>query len=138
MRKCSKCKVVKEYSEFFKEKRKKDGYGYLCKACSKLKQQSSGYYKRHKMRIIEKKYSITESGILEMYNSQNKQCKICKNNYLTISDHQGLYIDHCHETGKVRGLLCANCNKLLGNAKDNINILQSAIIYLKQSNRDNH
>ena len=41
-----------------------------------------------------------------------------------------LAVDHNHTTGKVRGLLCSNCNTLLGKAKDNVNILQAAIDYL--------
>jgi len=41
-----------------------------------------------------------------------------------------LNVDHCHETNKIRGLLCFNCNLLLGHAKDNISILSNAIEYL--------
>ena len=42
-------------------------------------------------------------------------------------------IDHCHETGKIRGILCHLCNNLLGNARDNTTILASAIDYLHAS-----
>lgn len=51
----------------------------------------------------------------------------CRNNK---TKHFGLYIDHCHSTGNVRGLLCHNCNLTIGHAKDNIEILKSAIQYL--------
>jgi phage FluMu protein Com len=66
-----------------------------------------------------------------MYISQNKRCKICNKEYSTVSKHGGLYIDHCHATGEVRGLLCSSCNNLLGQCKDDINILKNAIKYLQ-------
>ena len=43
---------------------------------------------------------------------------------------KSLCIDHNHVTGKVRGILCKSCNLLIGNAKDNVDILKSAIVYL--------
>ena len=42
-----------------------------------------------------------------------------------------LNVDHCHETGKIRGLLCHNCNRALGLFKDNVEFLERAILYLK-------
>ena len=45
-----------------------------------------------------------------------------------------LHIDHCHSSGKVRGLLCLKCNAFIGLAKENINTLVSAIEYLKEAN----
>lgn len=45
-------------------------------------------------------------------------------------------IDHCHTTGKIRGLLCTNCNNMLGKAKDNVEVLKKAISYLEQTNHE--
>lgn len=56
---------------------------------------------------------------------QNGKCAICKQE----SEHR-LNIDHSHETGKIRDLLCRNCNYALGHAKDDINILKEMINYL--------
>lgn len=42
-------------------------------------------------------------------------------------------VDHCHETNKIRGLLCGKCNTLLGNAADSIEILEASIEYLQKS-----
>lgn len=61
---------------------------------------------------------------------QEYMCAICE------SDSPGetethFYVDHCHTTGTVRGLLCNSCNLMLGKAKDNIRILQRAITYLE-------
>ena len=47
-----------------------------------------------------------------------------------------MFIDHCHETGKVRGLLCSKCNIALGNFDDDIETLKRAISYLSLSERN--
>ena len=70
-------------------------------------------------------YGLQKNEANLLLEKQNNKCAICKN----ISDKW--HIDHCHSTGKVRGILCPQCNLLLGNAKDNINILINAIQYLK-------
>ena len=57
---------------------------------------------------------------------QEKRCVICKRNVI-------LRVDHCHTTGKVRGLLCHNCNTGLGQFKDNIDNLKMAIKYLEKN-----
>lgn len=75
-----------------------------------------------------KRFGIT----LEMYNNmlqeQNNSCAICGKH--ESEEHQNLSVDHCHTTGKVRGLLCSHCNTGLGLFKDNIDNLQKAIKYL--------
>jgi ferredoxin len=70
-------------------------------------------------------YGITPSKFIEMLNSQNKQCGICKKDIT-----QGANIDHCHKTGNIRGLLCSSCNKGLGHFRDKENLLENAISYL--------
>ncbi len=71
---------------------------------------------------------------MERYNKllkeQNSNCSICGINMLELGVK--LSVDHCHENGEVRGLLCRNCNAGLGIFKDNIDILASAISYLQQ------
>jgi len=80
---------------------------------------------RHKV----KQYNLTPEEYLELKQSQDCKCKICgkeeKNN------KKALAIDHCHTTGKVRGLLCDTCNRGIGYLKDDISILKKAIEYLK-------
>lgn len=49
-----------------------------------------------------------------------------------------LFVDHCHKTNKIRGLLCINCNNGLGAFKDNVFSLNRAIQYLKENNGDNN
>lgn|SRR3990167_3683409 len=74
-------------------------------------------------------YGITEAQYQALIISQNNCCLICK---LPAGD-KTLHIDHCHATGKIRGLLCNHCNTGLGRFKDNIELLKAAIKYLKAS-----
>lgn len=85
-----------------------------------------------------KKHGITYDKYLEIFNSQNGKCKICK--LEEQSYRSRLSIDHDHaccpgynSCGKcIRGLLCSSCNMILGNAKDNVDILKAAIKYLQK------
>lgn len=83
---------------------------------------------------IKKKYGLADDEYQKMFNDQNSVCAICKNSETRIGTNNAvmnLAVDHCHKTGKIRGLLCANCNTSLGGFKDDINLLQSAIRYLE-------
>lgn len=62
---------------------------------------------------------------------QEGRCAICGLDHAARVGSGRLSIDHCHESGKVRGLLCHRCNSLLGHAKDNIDTLKKAITYLE-------
>ena len=62
-----------------------------------------------------------------MFEKQNNKCAICGQEF---SDSNKAFVDHCHKTNRIRGLLCTKCNSLLGMANDNIEILQNAIKYL--------
>jgi hypothetical protein len=69
--------------------------------------------------------------------AQNYVCKICNEPEIhknTNDEIQRLSVDHCHTTLKVRGLLCKRCNNMLGQARDNVDILAKGIIYLKENN----
>jgi hypothetical protein len=87
------------------------------------------------------KYTYGKDFGLEQYENilqeQNEVCAICLNpNTNGRKDSNSLYVDHNHSTGKVRGLLCSNCNRMLGLVGDNISTLQSAVLYLKKHKND--
>ncbi len=90
-------------------------------------------YASYRIRLSTEKYN-------EMLNNQNHVCKICKQKETTLSRTKNkprrLSIDHCHKTNIIRGLLCSACNSMLGQAKDNISILQEGINYLKINGHD--
>lgn len=79
---------------------------------------------------IQKKYGLSEDQYLAIWDEQLDRCAICQTEELD-GIRGKLCVDHCHTTGKVRGLLCFSCNTMLGNARDRIETLQRAIEYLQ-------
>lgn len=83
-----------------------------------------------------KRYGLTVGDVEKMKEEQGNRCAICNTHADDIPHdtfkHNPLVIDHCHTTGKVRGLLCPTCNMVLGHAKDNVAILSAAITYLSR------
>jgi len=77
------------------------------------------------------KYGITPEQFFAMVKEQDNRCKICKRE----AGKRRLHIDHCHTTGKIRGLLCSPCNTSLGGFRDDPELLRAAIQYLEE-NRD--
>jgi len=78
-----------------------------------------------------REYSLTSSVFNLLLEKQKNACVICQHKFIGRG-HKGPMVDHDHKTGKVRGLLCSACNKMLGLAKDDTNILFRAIQYLEK------
>ena len=74
------------------------------------------------------KYGVSKEFLIELYEKQQGKCKICCKEPETA---RGLHVDHCHSTGKVRGLLCHGCNVAIGSMKEDPEILLKAIEYLR-------
>jgi hypothetical protein len=129
---CSKCKIEKSLTEFHKATKSKDGYNCYCKFCNKLNSASYRVTNPNKARSAELKrlYGITLNDYLEILEAQNGRCAICGTD---VPGGKGAFhVDHCHTSNKVRGLLCHHCNVGIGNFKDNISTLASAILYLSE------
>lgn len=98
------------------------------------------YYKRNKEKCrnmdLIRIYGITIDQYNEMVEKQNNKCLICLKPETRVQKGKirRLCVDHCHKTGKVRGLLCCNCNRGLGAFSDDIQSLLNAIQYLKSNN----
>lgn len=94
--------------------------------------QNKAYGQRniHKRKgyVLKSRYGIDQSAWDAMFAAQGSVCGICGS--AEHSDHRTWHTDHDHSTGKVRGILCARCNHLLGHARDNPHILSKAIDYL--------
>lgn len=105
----------KEYFRIWKQKNKHRFVGY----------EKTRYEKRK-----YSKYGITQEIVDQILLEQNNKCYICSTEF---TESVKLNIDHCHETMKVRGLLCVNCNVGIGHFKDNVELLQSAINYIIKS-----
>lgn len=142
---CSLCKELKPLEDFYKEARVKDGRARRCKMChieitQKYRKKNPEVYRKaslkhwHKLTNSKKhstwikRYGLTSSDYIKMFDEQDGKCKICLG---SCSSGHFLSVDHCHKTGKVRGLLCKKCNSALGMLNDNIEYFESAIRYLK-------
>lgn len=106
----------------------------VCKLCGRLlpdsnftKKQSICKYCRRTKRMFEN-YKITDTEYVKMWKEQKGKCAICGKDI----GEAYLDVDHNHETGKVRGLLCRECNILLDNPRMNIDFLTKAEQYLKE------
>jgi len=88
-----------------------------------------------------KQYGVTTADVYAIYKEQSGRCAICDTkgdiHELGFKTKQPFHIDHDHYSGKVRGLLCAECNKGLGMFKDNRLFLSKAIEYLTSHSGDN-
>ena len=148
-KKCSGCKETKPRSEFHRAKRTFDNLQTRCKECSRA--QSRQQYLRvgrpdnaARSRAwraanprLAKDYKLKSTyGVpLGWYDAtlakQNGRCAIC-----TTTDSGGrgdFHLDHCHDTGSVRGLLCSNCNVGIGHFRHSKELLVEAIRYLAES-----
>lgn len=117
---------------------------YYLKHKDRIKAYNKEYRKTYKRTYnpeLEKKqklrsnYGLPWEQYLALYNQQQGLCKICFK-FLTLDSSvktEKPYVDHCHTTGKVRGLLCNKCNFGLGHFDDDTNKLQNAIRYLNEA-----
>ncbi len=153
MKVCRKCHEAKELSEFSRCKSMKDGFHNICKVCD-AKRKKEAYiphprevnsYKTilengkrvlidkeakrqyDKSYRLMKKFGITPEDYDKMFEMQDGKCAICHKN-----SGRTLHVDHNHKTGKVRGLLCFQCNLVLGYSYDDTEILRNATLYLQK------
>ena len=82
-----------------------------------------------KSRSIKNSYKISLDDYNKMLLEQDNKCKTCN---ISFTDSVKPNVDHCHSTGRVRGLLCSSCNKALGFVKDNTETLNNLIKYLTE------
>lgn len=146
---CSKCKQEKELFCFSKDKHQKNGLQCRCKDCSAEAARKS-YYKNKDKALIKNRtwrektgkeyfaerhlintYGITGKERNVLLANQNHKCDICGIDEVDATKSK-LYVDHCHTTGKVRALLCHNCNTLIGHCKESEDVLLKAIQYLRK------
>lgn len=82
---------------------------------------------------LKTNYGITEEQYASLLNEQQGCCAICKTDKPT-GKWKVFAVDHCHITGRVRGLLCNECNRGMGLLKDNADLLREAAEYLERNN----
>jgi len=135
MKQCSRCKEKKDLSLFSKDTARKDGHNHRCKAChsdvgkewkqradpQKLKENQ---YKAH----IKHKYGVSIEWVEERLAAHDYKCKVCETEMKLHTNT--VAIDHCHETGEVRDVVCKKCNLAMGQFRDDPKLIEKAIDYL--------
>lgn len=119
---CTKCLVYKTWDRYYKHKKSSTGYSQSCIDCHNEKYPPEYYRQRQ----LAEKYGITLSEYEGMFEDQEGVCAICQK-----PSDRPLVVDHCHATGRVRGLLCFNCNVGLGYYADRPECLRRAADYLE-------
>lgn len=142
MKKCTKCEIEKPLEEFWEEKRVKDGRRPRCKQCSRIASKIYREKNREKIKIYReknrkkmnrqsiahtyfKKYGITLEEKREMWYQQNGKCFLCEKE---MNTSKSIQTDHDHLNGKVRKLICVQCNHLMAGV-GNEEWLTKAIAY---------
>lgn len=144
MKTCTVCNLEKPITEFWPDRRRKNGLMARCKSCNREqfrayrasrpnyhKEKYQKYKTETRERHLIRKYGITLDGYRAMLESQNGRCAICE----AVEEDQFkrvFHVDHCHATGDVRGLLCRGCNHMLGVVGDDPAVLLRAIEYLSR------
>lgn len=97
---------------------------------AKERYKNSGKWRECSLKYL---YGISLEEYQELSEEQNHVCAVCGN--AETATYKGriknLAVDHCHQTGEIRGLLCADCNRALGLLKDNIQTIENAANYLR-------
>lgn len=128
--KCTSCKreFPRTKEHFFRYKLSADGFRRQCKECHMQKVRSNPKHTEQKRNAALKKYGLTLVEFEEMLKRQEGKCAICGK-----TPKENLCVDHCHRTGKVRGLLCRACNRSIGQLGDTEEALMKAVHYLKET-----
>jgi nitrate/TMAO reductase-like tetraheme cytochrome c subunit len=130
---CKLCEQEKPLGDFYSSYDKwanKKYVGTRCKPCHlKYKQDSLNTPKNRKREKLKLRYGLSYEQWEKIREEENFSCMICGISEEGTGKH--LSVDHCHNSGKVRGVLCNSCNTMLGHAQDNIKILESAVNYLQ-------
>lgn len=130
---CSKCerKLPLTSVYFYVNSCEKSGFGYPCKECknaySKNHRRSPRSKKARRKENLRCKFNLTLKQYDQMFEQQNGKCAIC--NQIDISGKR-LSVDHDHRTGEIRGLLCMNCNLLLGRVESTPELFSKMMKYL--------
>lgn len=150
---CTKCEKEKTQEEMSKDRSRKHGISSWCKGCRKVSSRTwssknpdkvKERYRLNKEKPLDSlklrdyslkvRYNLSLEAYSNILKAQNYLCAICSRDSREMTYF--LHVDHCHTTGKVRGLLCAPCNVYLGYSRDDKKVYENAISYLKESNGD--
>lgn len=129
--KCSTCKETKPLGQFHKDQDRTSGHNAHCKPC---RIEYANAYKANnpdslKNSALKSKYGITLEEYNGLFEKQQGSCACCGKHQMQLN--KMLCVDHCHMTGKVRGLLCHKCNSGIGMLGDCLEAVEKVYNYLK-------
>lgn len=127
MKVCGKCRKPKELTEFNKNRTRRDGLQTTCKKCFKEMNLEGGKRDRR----LFKRLGVEPGTYQKLFDLQQGKCQICGIDYSTQRKYR-LAVDHCHKTGKVRGLLCITCNLAVGWLENSGEHLNEALAYIER------
>jgi len=139
-RKCGKSKPLSRFANNGNGYTYKDGksrYKAVCKDCLTAYQREWKRNNPQRAKRIDRayrikvKYGITRDEYAALLKSQNGTCALCGAERAS-SRNENLNIDHNHETGQIRGLLCTRCNTVIGLVNEDISLLSKMVEYLKE------
>ena len=113
-------------SYFYKQVTNRDNLHGACKECQAEYQRERYRTGKGKTYMKLRKYGITQEDYEALFERQEGKCAICRK-----ESSKALKVDHCHETSRVRGLLCLSCNVGLGHFQDCAELLDLAAKYLR-------
>lgn len=138
-KRCTKCGKNRLVKFFYKDGRLRSGLKSQCLLCSKayskkwkLTNRAKKFWKKWSKARRLKTYGITEEQYVNLLKKQNGKCAVCRTK---LKNKRQPSIDHNHTTKKIRGILCNNCNTLLGLAKECVRTLMRAIKYLTKETK---
>jgi len=133
-KRCPTCGETKPAFMFFRNRRSADGLGGYCKPCwvAYMKEHEDPDKRAAQQRkaSLRRNYGVTPDQYEVMLSAQNGVCATCGN---ACATGKRLAVDHCHRSGKVRGLLCRRCNSILGYADDDLELLGRLADYVTAS-----
>lgn len=124
------CRKTRECLECRRARKKKE-------TAKAAKEGGTVHRARKRDKFIRSKYGMGEVDLQLVLSFQNNECRICCDP-IAPGTKSGLHIDHCHITGRLRGLLCSNCNMGLGNMKEDPAVLVRAVLYLFTEPTEGH
>ena len=140
---CYHCKEYRPDSDFPKDRSRPCGLSHRCRKCNTIHQakmmanrrvrEGEGYRIRQRKYELMRYYGLTEKQYEDMFIKQKGVCAICG---MSPKKNGWLAVDHCHDTGYFRGLLCRRCNSAIGLLDDNCEKVQSAANYLRRTSVD--
>ena len=130
---------VKEYKQEYnannQDKRRESKRKWDAANAERLKQHRAMNKKDAALSHLKRKYGLTEEGFLQMLAAQNNACNICKKPLAATILGKHKSVEHCHKTGRIRGIVCQRCNMFMSFIdQDNFNeLLRSARRHAKQT-----